>query len=241
MAICDNHKYKSSISVPEAKVTHKRGVWSDDVKKRLKDGEVFFDTSEKTGIWLGEQDLETGKVRVAHIAAAASEVEGIKEYVDNSVIKIGKRIDTLEKYIDTIDEKTDILQTNVTHLSEDVDHLRGDVDELRNRKVTHEMIEDGAVYGDNLKDGAIGTAKILDGSITMAKLSDEVISKLGSGGGISTDYSDKQTTDVDPSTVNPTGLYKFVDGNIYIVDDRDGAKTWKSLGGDGGGTWNPVS
>ena len=60
MAIC-NHKG----SLPEARVTHKRGNSGTDaewsvIKKKFKDGEIFFDISGESGIWTGVQDLMSG-------------------------------------------------------------------------------------------------------------------------------------------------------------------------------------
>lgn len=51
----------------ETKITHKRGVYSESIVSKLKDGEVFYDTTGEHGIWMGNED-SSGQVQVKQIA-----------------------------------------------------------------------------------------------------------------------------------------------------------------------------
>lgn len=95
MAACNHSK-----SVPEARITHKRGEWNDTIAKKLKDGDIFFDISGKKGIWTGIQDLESGKVLAAQVAVSPGELHDVTGEVSAEIADIQADITGIKKSID---------------------------------------------------------------------------------------------------------------------------------------------
>ena len=95
MAVCNHSK-----SVPEARITHKRGEWNDTIAKKLKDGDIFFDISGKKGIWTGVQDLESGKVLAAQVAVSPGELRDVTVEISAEIADIQADITGIKKSID---------------------------------------------------------------------------------------------------------------------------------------------
>lgn len=53
------------------RITHKRGIYNEQVVSKLKDAEVFYDITGEHGIWMGNEDVE-GHVQVKQIAGVGS-------------------------------------------------------------------------------------------------------------------------------------------------------------------------
>lgn len=65
----------SQVKPKRAAVIHSRGVYTSEVARRLKDGELFVDTSG-TGMYLGEADPLTGKVSIVQVATTSKAGKG---------------------------------------------------------------------------------------------------------------------------------------------------------------------
>lgn len=175
MAVC-NHKG----SLPEARVTHKRGNSGTDaewsvIKKKFKDGEIFFDISGERGIWTGVQDLMSGKVEAAQVAIAPKELEEAKKEL---------REEMATGTADVVRYTAQVLtEPQQTQARENINAL-GDTDgsvktnNLAAAIVVTDKIADGAVTTSKIADGAVITAKIADGAVTYSKLAVDVRAKI---------------------------------------------------------------
>jgi len=127
MAVCNHNG-----SVPEARITHKRGEWNDVIEKKLKDGDIFFDISRKKGIWTGVQDLESGKVLAVQVAISPGEltdaVNGISSDIDSKIGSLQADITGLRGDLRQIqDDLTEELQG----VYKDIDGIRSDIADIQ--------------------------------------------------------------------------------------------------------------
>lgn len=74
--------FNPRVKPKRATITHSRGEYNADILKRLKDGELFVDTTGTTGMWLGEADPVTGKVTPVQVAMGKNAYSA-NIYVDN--------------------------------------------------------------------------------------------------------------------------------------------------------------
>lgn len=246
MAVC-NHKG----SLPEARVTHKRGNSGTDaewsiIKKKFKDGEIFFDISGERGIWTGVQDLMSGKVEAAQVAIAPKELEEAKKEL---------REEMSTGTADVVRYTAQVLtEPQQTQARENINAL-GDTDgsvktnNLAAAIVVTDKIADGAVITSKIADGAVITAKIADDAVTYSKLAADVrakiddkqnkvddslntkdktivgaINELNTGiaeSGSVVRISDKGPDDFthdEMMSLNEDKLYILKDGNLYMIE-----------------------
>lgn len=246
MAIC-NHKG----SLPEARVTHKRGNSGTDaewsvIKKKFKDGEIFFDISGERGIWTGVQDLMSGKVEAAQVAIAPKELEEAKKEL---------REEMSTGTADVVRYTAQVLtEPQQTQARENINAL-GDTDgsvktnNLAAAVVVTDKIADGAVTTSKIAEGAVITAKIADDAVTYSKLAVDVrakiddkqnktddslktkdktivgaINELNTGiteAGSIVRISDKGPDDFtrdEMISLNEDKLYILKDGNLYMIE-----------------------
>lgn len=246
MAVC-NHKG----SLPEARVTHKRGNSGTDaewsiIKKKFKDGEIFFDISGERGIWTGVQDLMSGKVEAAQVAIAPKELEEAKKEL---------REEMATGTADVVRYTAQVLtEPQQTQARENINAL-GDTDgsvktnNLAAAVVVTDKIADGAVITSKIADGAVITAKIADDAVTYSKLAADVrakiddkqnkvddslktkdktivgaINELNTGiaeSGSVVRISDKGPDDFthdEMMSLNEDKLYILKDGNLYMIE-----------------------
>lgn len=246
MAVC-NHKG----SLPEARVTHKRGNSGTDaewsiIKKKFKDGEIFFDISGERGIWTGVQDLMSGKVEAAQVAIAPKELEEAKKEL---------REEMSTGTADVVRYTAQVLtEPQQTQARENINAL-GDTDgsvktnNLAAAVVVTDKIADGAVTTSKIAEGAVITAKIADDAVTYSKLAADVrakiddkqnktddslktkdktivgaINELNTGiteAGSVVRISDKGPDDFthdEMMSLNEDKLYILKDGNLYMIE-----------------------
>lgn len=246
MAVC-NHKG----SLPEARVTHKRGNSGTDaewsvIKKKFKDGEIFFDISGERGIWTGVQDLMSGKVEAAQVAIAPKELEEAKKEL---------REEMATGTADVVRYTAQVLtEPQQTQARENINAL-GDTDgsvktnNLAAAIVVTDKIADGAVITSKIADGAVITAKIADEAVIYSKLAADVrakiddkqnktddslktkdktivgaINELNTGiteAGSVVRISDKGPDDFthdEMMSLNEDKLYILKDGNLYMIE-----------------------
>lgn len=128
MAVC-NHRG----SLPEARVTHKRGEWSDVVEKKLKDGEIFFDISSKKGIWTGVQDLESGKVLAHQVAVSPGELNDAIEKINTGSSEKFTELEAKITEINTnIETTTNELRASISSLEKKANDITGEIGEIYN-------------------------------------------------------------------------------------------------------------
>lgn len=258
MAVC-NHKG----SLPEARVTHKRGNSGTDaewsvIKKKFKDGEVFFDISGERGIWTGVQDLMSGKVEAAQVAIAPKELENAKKEL---------REEMTTGTADVVRYTAQVLtEPQQTQARENINAL-GDTDE----SVKTNNLAAAIVVTDKIADGAVITAKLADGAITYSKLAADVrakvddkqnktddslntkdktivgainelntkITEAGSVVRISDKGPDDFTND-EMMALNRDKLYILKDGNLYMIEvDAEDVYFTPKMGN--AGTMNPTA
>lgn len=70
-------------------ITHKRGSYTDNTIKGLKDGEVFYDTDGKRGVWIGKYNDATGKVDAVQVATVGGGGGGVPEDVIKTADVVG--------------------------------------------------------------------------------------------------------------------------------------------------------
>lgn len=226
MAVC-NHKG----SLPEARVTHKRGNSGTDaewsvIKKKFKDGEVFFDISGERGIWTGVQDLMSGKVEAAQVAIAPKELENAKKELREEMITGTADVVRYTAQVLTEPQQTQARE-NINALgntdgSVKTNNLAAAVvvtDKIADGAVTTSKIAEGAVTKEilapksvtisRIADGAVITAKIADGAVTYSKLAADVQAKV----------DDKQNkTDDSLNTKDKTIVGAINELNIKITE-----------------------
>ena len=246
MAVC-NHKG----SLPEARVTHKRGNSGTDaewsvIKKKFKDGEVFFDISGERGIWTGVQDLMSGKVEAAQVAIAPKELEEAKKELREEMAT-----GTADMVRYTAQVLTEPQQTQARENINALGDTDGSVktDNLAAAVVVTDKITDGAITTSKISDGAVITAKIADDAVTYSKLAADVrakiddkqnktddslktkdktivgaINELNTGiaeSGSIVRISDKGPDDFtrdEMMALNEDKLYILKDGNLYMIE-----------------------
>ena len=246
MAIC-NHKG----SLPEARVTHKRGNSGTDaewsvIKKKFKDGEIFFDISGERGIWTGVQDLMSGKVEAAQVAIAPKELEEAKKELREEMAT-----GTADVVRYTAQVLTEPQQTQARENINALGDTNGSVktDNLAAAVVVTDKIADSAITTSKIADGAVITAKIADDAVTYSKLAADVrakiddkqnktddslktkdktivgaINELNTGiteAGSVVRISDKGPDDFthdEMMALNEDKLYILKDGNLYMIE-----------------------
>lgn len=183
MAVC-NHKG----SLPEARVTHKRGNSGTDtewsvIKKKFKDGEIFFDISGERGIWTGVQDLMSGKVEAAQVAIAPKELEEAKKEL---------REEMATGTADVVRYTAQVLtEPQQTQARENINAL-GDTD----GSVKTNNLAAAIVVTDKIADGAVTTSKIAEGAVTKEILAPKsvTISRIADGAVITAKIADDAVT-----------------------------------------------
>lgn len=175
MAVC-NHKG----SLPEARVTHKRGNSGTDaewsiIKKKFKDGEIFFDISGERGIWTGVQDLMSGKVEAAQVAIAPKELEEAKKELREEMATGTADVVRYTAQVLTEPQQTQARE-NINALGDTAGSVK--TNNLAAAVVVTDKIADGAVTTSKIADGAVITAKIADGAVTYSKLAADVRAKI---------------------------------------------------------------
>lgn len=175
MAVC-NHKG----SLPEARVTHKRGNSGTDaewsvIKKKFKDGEVFFDISGERGIWTGVQDLMSGKVEAAQVAIAPKELEEAKKELREEMATGTADVVRYTAQVLTEPQQTQARE-NINALGDTDGSVK--TDNLAAAVVVTDKITDGAITTSKISDGAVITAKIADDAVTYSKLAADVRAKI---------------------------------------------------------------
>ena len=175
MAVC-NHKG----SLPEARVTHKRGNSGTDaewsvIKKKFKDGEVFFDISGERGIWTGVQDLMSGKVEAAQVAIAPKELEEAKKELREEISTGTADVVRYTAQVLTEPQQTQARE-NINALGDTAGSVK--TDNLAAAVVVTDKITDGAITTSKISDGAVITAKIADDAVTYSKLAADVRAKI---------------------------------------------------------------
>lgn len=183
MAVC-NHKG----SLPEARVTHKRGNSGTDaewsvIKKKFKDGEIFFDISGEKGIWTGVQDLMSGKVEAAQVAIAPKELEEAKKEL---------REEMATGTADVVRYTAQVLtEPQQTQARENINAL-GDTD----GSVKTNNLAAAIVITDKIADGAVTTSKIAEGAVTKEILAPKsvTISRIADGAVITAKIADEAVT-----------------------------------------------
>ena len=246
MAVC-NHKG----SLPEARVTHKRGNSGTDaewsvIKKKFKDGEIFFDISGERGIWTGVQDLMSGKVEAAQVAIAPKELEEAKKELREEMAT-----GTADVVRYTAQVLTEPQQTQARENINALGDTNGSVktDNLAAAVVVTDKIADSAITTSKIADGAVITAKIADDAVTYSKLAADVrakiddkqnktddslktkdktivgaINELNTGiteAGSVVRISDKGPDDFthdEMMALNEDKLYILKDGNLYMIE-----------------------
>lgn len=246
MAVC-NHKG----SLPEARVTHKRGNSGTDaewsvIKKKFKDGEIFFDISGERGIWTGVQDLMSGKVEAAQVAIAPKELEEAKKELREEMATGTADVVRYTAQVLTEPQQTQARE-NINALGDTAGSVK--TNNLAAAVVVTDKIADGAVTTSKIADGAVITAKIADGAVTYSKLAVDVrakiddkqnktddsletkdktivgaINELNTGiaeSGSVVRISDKGPDDFtqdEMMSLNRDKLYILKDGNLYMIE-----------------------
>lgn len=246
MAVC-NHKG----SLPEARVTHKRGNSGTDaewsvIKKKFKDGEVFFDISGERGIWTGVQDLMSGKVEAAQVAIAPKELEEAKKELREEMVTGTADMVRYTAQVLTEPQQTQARE-NINALGDTAGSVK--TDNLAAAVVVTDKITDGAITTSKISDGAVITAKIADDAVTYSKLAADVrakiddkqnktddslktkdktivgaINELNTGiaeSGSIVRISDKGPDDFtrdEMMALNEDKLYILKDGNLYMIE-----------------------